>query len=265
MKLAVINTSNKEIKKIDLPIQFNEEIRPDLIKRDFLAIASNKRQPYGASPEAGKRASAKLSRRRRDFKGSYGIGISRAPRKILSGKGSRWNWVGAFAPGTVGGRKAHPPKAEKIWQIKINKKEKKKSIRSALSAVMDKEIVKKRGHIIPENYPFIISNEFEQIKKTKDLKKILENIGFEDELKRGKKKKNRSGKGKIRGRRYKRKKSLLLVVGNECSLLRSGKNIPGVDVVIANDVNTELLAPGAYIGRATLFSENAIEKIKELK
>jgi len=131
--------------------------------------------------------------------------------------------------------------------------------------VMDKEIVKKRGHIIPENYPFIISNEFEQIKKTKDLKKILENIGFEDELKRGKKKKNRSGKGKIRGRRYKRKKSLLLVVGNECSLLRSGKNIPGVDVVIANDVNTELLAPGAYIGRATLFSENAIEKIKELK
>ena len=37
------------------------------------------------------------------------------------------NWVGAFAPGTVGGRKAHAPNAEKIFDKKINKKENRKA------------------------------------------------------------------------------------------------------------------------------------------
>ena len=46
------------------------------------------------------------------------------------------NWVGAFAPGTVGGRRAHPPKSEKIWSKKINKKENAKAIRSAISATL---------------------------------------------------------------------------------------------------------------------------------
>lgn len=262
MKISVINLEKKEIKKIDLPNHFNEEIRPDLIKRSFLAIRANKRQIYGAAPRAGKRASAKLSRRRRDFKTSYGIGISRVPRKIMSGKGSRWNWVGAFAPGMVGGRRAHPPKAEKIWKIKINKKENRKAIRSALAAVMNKEIVKKRCHLIPEDYPFVISNDFEKLKKTKEVIDILKKIGFEEELERIKRK-VRAGKGKMRGRKYKIKKSLLLVVGEECNLLKSAENIPGVNVVIFNKLDTELLAPGANIGRATLFSENAIEEIRK--
>ena len=262
MKINVIDLENKEVRKIDLPTQFNEEIRQDLIKRDFLAIRANTRQGYGASPEAGKKSSNTMSRRRRDYKTSYGIGISRVPRKILSGKGTRWNWVGAFAPGTVGGRRAHPPKAEKIWSIKINNKEREKALRSALSAVMNKEIVNKRGHLIPENYPFVITNDFEKLKKTKEVKDVLKKIGFEKELEKAIKKKTRAGKGKLRGRRYREKKSLLLVVGVECSLLKSAKNINGVDVAIANKLNTELLAPGANIGRATLFSENAIEMIR---
>ena len=47
-------------------------------------------------------------------------------------RGTQFMWVGALAPGTVGGRKAHPPKASKIWNLKINKKERAKAIRSAL-------------------------------------------------------------------------------------------------------------------------------------
>lgn len=259
MKVKVIDLNKKEIKKIDLPSHFNEQIRTDLVKRDFLSIRANNRQAYGASPRAGKRHSANLSRRRRAFKTSYGIGISRVPRKILSGKGSRWNWVGAVAPGTVGGRRAHHPKAEKIWNIKINKKEKNKAIRSALTAVMDKDIVKKRGHLIPDDYPFIICNDFENLKKTKQVKDVLNKIGF-DKLE--KKKKVRAGKGKLRGRKYKIKKNILLVVGDKCELLKSAKNIMGIDVSVVSELNTELLAPGADIGRVTLFSENAIKNLK---
>ena len=121
MKLAVYNLNNEKVKEINLPRQFNEQPRPDLVRRAVLAVQSHKRQPYGAKPEAGKRASAVLSRRRRDYRGSYGLGISRVPRKILSRGGTRMNWVGAFAPGTVGGRRAHPPKAGKDKQKRKKK------------------------------------------------------------------------------------------------------------------------------------------------
>lgn len=257
MKIPIIDSKNNEIKKIELPSQFNEELRLDLIKRAFLAIMSHKRQPYGAKPKAGMRASAKLSRRRRNFKTSYGIGISRVPRKILSGKGTRWNWVGAVAPGTVGGRKAHPPKAEKIWAQKINKKEKKKAIRSAITATISKEIVGMNN--IPETYPFIITSDVENIKKTKDVKNLLKKIGFEKKVEITKKK-IRAGKGKMRNRKYRKRHSLLLVVSDKCSLLKSATNIAELDVIEVKKLNVGFLAPGLLI-RPALFTEKAIEKL----
>ena len=167
MKLSIIDLTNKEISKKDLPRQFNEEIRADIIKRAVHAIQSHKRQKYGASQDAGKKASVYLSKRRRAYRGTYGIGQSRTPRKILSRRGRRMFYVGAFAPQTVGGRRAHPPKAEKEWSKKINKKERRKAIRSAISATVIKEIVQKK-HLIPKKYPFIIDDGIEKIDKTKD-------------------------------------------------------------------------------------------------
>src|SRR3989338_372904 len=180
MKLDILDSSNNKIGEIKLPRQFDEEYRPDLIQRAVLAIQSHKRQAYAASESAGKRASAKLPRRRRDYKGSYGIGISRVPRKIMSGKGSRHNWVGAVAPGTVGGRRAHPPKPSKDWAKKVNKKENRKAIRSALAAAMNKEFVKN----VPENCPFIIETKFESLRKTKEVIEALIRLGFSNELER---------------------------------------------------------------------------------
>src|SRR3989344_3155984 len=171
--MKIIDMTAKEIGKKDLPIQFKEEIRPDLIKRAFLAIMSHKRQQYGSKPEAGTRSSAKLSRRRRNYRGAYGYGISRAPRKIMSRSGTRFSWVGAFAPGTVGGRKAHHPKAEKIWDQKINDKERRKAIRSAITATVDAKIVEQRGHMLPKAYPFIVDSAIESLKKTKEVEDFL--------------------------------------------------------------------------------------------
>ena len=259
MKIKLYDIKKKEIGERELPVQFNEELRPDLIKRAVLAIMSNKRQPYGAKPGAGMRQHGKLSRRRRDFKGSYGIGISRVPRKILSGKGSRWNWVGAVAPGTVGGRQAHPPKAEKVWAQKINKKERRKAIRSAISATVLADVVKERGHNIPADYPFIIDSEIESVGKTKDIKEILCSLGLKKELERVAERKIRSGKGKTRGRKYIGKKGPLIVVSKDCRLIDASKNIPGIDVVNVKNLNAELLAPGTKPGRITLWTDKAIE------
>lgn len=265
MELKIISTENKETGKRKIPAQFKEAVRPDLIKKAVIILQSHKRQPYGTNPEAGMKHSADLSRRRRKYRGSYGHGISRVPRKIMSRRGTRFNWVGANAPGMVGGRKAHPPKAEKIWALKINKKERRKAIRSALAATLDKNLVAERGHKVPDNYPLLIESKIESISKTKELKKIFEMIGLKAELERASKKKVRAGKGKSRGRKYKKRVGPLLVVSKECKLEKSAKNIPGVQIVQVNKVNAELLAPGTIPGRLTLFTDAALDKLEKEK
>src|SRR3989344_8993868 len=172
MKADILDIQANKVGQVELPIQFKEQVREDLIKRAFLSYMSSNRKSYGAFKYAGGQHSAKLSRRRRDYKASYGKGISRVPRKILWKRGSQFGWVGANAPGTVGGRKAHPPKAAKILIKKINKKENRKAIRSALSAVVNKELVLKRNHHIPEIYPLAIENKFENLTKANEVLKF---------------------------------------------------------------------------------------------
>ena len=71
--------------------------------------------------------------------------------------------------------------------------------------------------------------------------------------------------GKLRGRKYKRKTSLLIVVSEECALSKAGNNLPGIDVVPVNALNTELLAPGAMAGRVVLWTEKAIDILEKEK
>ncbi|MBN1502016.1 50S ribosomal protein L4 [Candidatus Woesearchaeota archaeon] len=262
MKTVVKSVQGEKKKDIDLPIQFNEKIRPDLIKRAVLAAQSHSRQPYGAMPDAGKRASVDISKRRRDYKTSYGYGISRTPRKVLSNRGTRFNWVGAFAPQTVGGRRAHPPKAEKKWYKKINKKERRKAIRVALSASVIKDLVQERGHIV-DDYPLVVETKIEETGKTSELKNILNKLGIKKELSRTNTRKVRSGKGKRRGRKYIKKTGPLIVVSKECDILNAARNIPGVEAEIVHKLNVQLLAPGTRPGRLTIYTEDAIQRIKD--
>jgi len=261
MDLSIKSPSNVDEGKKKLPAQFSEPVRPDIIKRAVEAIWSHDRQPYSSDPRAGKKASAKLSRRRRKYRGGYGHGISRVPRKILSRNGTNMFWVAAFAPGTVGGRRAHPPVASKDWRQKINDKERRMAIRSALAATIDKKIVTQHGHALPKEYPFIISNAFESLVKTKDVEAALQKLGFEQELERSSRKKIRPGKGKTRGRKYRTAAGPLIVVGGDCKLVKAAKNIAGIDVADVTRLNASLLAPGAVPGRLTLFTASAIDKM----
>lgn len=264
MKVPILDKSKKEIGQESLPQQFSEEIRPDLIKRAVLSINSAEKQPYGSDPRAGKKSSAELSRRRHSYKTSYGYGISRVPRKIMSRRGLRMNWVGAFAPGTVGGRKAHPPKAEKNIEKKINKKERRKAIRSAISATMIKDLVSK-NHSIPDIFPFIIDDKIESLNKTKDVRNTLIALGLEKELQRIEHKSIRGGKGKKRGRRYVRKTGPLIVVSKDCSLIKSARNIPGVSARTVKSLNAKALSSGISPGRLTIWTKSAVKELSEKK
>ncbi|MFC1690975.1 50S ribosomal protein L4 [Nanoarchaeota archaeon] len=265
MQVPKLTIENQEQGKVELPSQFNEPVRDDIIKRAVLAIRSHKRQSHGADPEAGKKVSSDIPKRRRKYRTSYGYGISRTPRKILSRRGTRMYWVGAFAPNTVGGRRAHPPKTSKLLKMKVNKKERRKAIRSAMSASVIKDIVSQKGHKVPDNYPFIIEDKIQSLSKTKEVISTLEKFGLKEELIRSSKTKIRAGRGKARGRKYQNKIGPLIVVGDDCALLNSGANIPGVDVVLVQKINTDLLAPGAEPGRLTLWTESAISKLSQEK
>ncbi|MBS3149423.1 50S ribosomal protein L4 [Candidatus Woesearchaeota archaeon] len=263
MKADILDLNANKIESMELPSQFEEPLRLDLIKKAVLAVQNNKRQPYGAFPEAGKRQAVRISKRRRDYKTSYGHGISRSPRKVTWHRGRQFGWVGAFAPNTVGGRKAHPPKAEKDFSQKLNINERRKAIRSAISASLNKELLQEKGYTAKA--PLILIEDFEKITKTKDIKNLLLKLGLSLELEKSAKKKVKGGSAKIRGRKYRVKKGPLFVVSQDCNLFKAAKNLPGFDISIVSQLNAELLAPGANPGRLILWSNKSIEKMHKEK
>ena len=259
--MKILGLTGTEGKEISLPKQFKEDYHPDLIKRVVLSERAAKRQAYGAKDDAGQRSSAKLSRRRKDYKGAYGKGMSRAPRKTMWRRGLQFGWVGAWSPETRGGRKAHPPKSIKNWDLKVNNREKMKAIRSALSATINEEFVKMRNHITPSKFPVILESKIETLNKTKEVSTTLDALGFKEELKRVKPRKIRSGRS--RTNKYITKKGPLFVVSKECELTKSAENIRGIEVVPVDNLTAELLAPGAKPGRLTIYSERAIERLQK--
>lgn len=263
MDVKILTKENAENGKVKLPSQFDEVVRTDLIKKAVLAVQANKRQKYGNKPDAGMRHSAKLSRRRRKYRGGYGAGISRVPRKILSRSGTRFNWVGATSPGTVGGRRAHGPTAQKDFAVKLNDKERKKAIRSALAATMVLDLVKSRGHKAPDSYPFVLSDDFDKLEKTKDFKIAFDKLGLSEEMKRAATKTVRAGKGTMRGRRYKQRVGPVIVVSSDSKALTFARNLSGFKVIKVSDLNAETLAPGCQVGRLALFTKKALDEMEE--
>ncbi|WEL23963.1 50S ribosomal protein L4 [Candidatus Nanohalovita haloferacivicina] len=245
----------------DLPIQFTERVRDDLVKRATLSIKSKKRQAYGADPEAGNKHVTYWKKRQNAYRGQKGKGMSRVPRKITVRRGMQIYGEGAEAPNTRGGRRAHPPKAEKDFEEEINDKERRKAIRSAIAATADQSLVTEK-HAYDGEVP-LVEDGLEEIEKTQDLKEKLEDLGLEEELERVKQKKVRAGKGKNRGRKYVRKSGPLVVVAEDEGIKNAGSNLAGVEVSLVDQLNAEKLAPGAEPGRLTVWSEKALEKLEE--
>ena len=248
VKVNIYGIDGAVKEKIDLPEIFNTPYRPDIIRKSFNVLRSNKRQAYGADPLAGtKHATASVGK---------GRGMSRVPR-LTQGR------TAALAPCVVGGRRAHPPKPERNWNEKINKKEKLFARNSALAATSEKEIVSKRGHKFDEKItlPVIVDDEFEKIKKTKNVIEALDKIGIYDDVFRSTNGKHvRAGKGKTRGRKYRTPKSIL-IVSTQNNLEKSSNNLCGVDITKPNQLNIEHLAPGGDAGRLTVFTKSALNQL----
>jgi len=254
-KVNVYDLDGKKKNLVDMPRIFGIKPRKDLIRKASEISFSKNKQVQGRNKRAGLRNTAKGW--------GTGHGISRAPRIKGSGFPTARN-VGRV-PFAKGGRRAHPIKTEKIVKKKINKKVNKLSLISAISASGDLDWVKNRGHLIDKvpEIPLVIDDKIQTVKKTKLMYSILSELGLEDELVKVKEgKKIRAGKGKRRGRKYKNKKSILIVIKDDFGIVKASRNIPGVDVIKFENLSIANLAPGGLSGRLILWAQSAFNDLK---
>lgn len=255
----VYDLSGNVKENVKLPKVFSTKYRPDVIKRAILAIQSEERQQYGSDPIAGKKSSAHYHGRRKYRFTMMNKEMARISR--IHGKVGYMAFRARVVPQATKGRKAHPPKAEKIWIERINKKEKILALKSALAASSKLEIVNERGHRFTGEVPIILIDDFENLEKSKDVKKSLSMLA--DEFERCSKKKVRAGKGKMRGRKYRRKTGALIILSKGCKALKAAKNLPGVETTTVADLSVKSLAPGTHAGRLVITTKSALQEMEK--
>ena len=259
MKTNVLAINGKKEGDIELPNVFETKINPTLIHKAYINLESHGFQKHSTKPTAGMEVVADSN------DPPTGRGVARIA-KIKGGGGGRAGQAGEVAS-TRGGRQAHPPKANKVIYKKLNKKENKLALCSAIAATASKELVERRGHKVDgiDSFPIVISDDIEKISKTSELNRVLDDLKITQDVKRLENRKRRTGKVALRGRVSKIGKSVLFVVSKGASIVKAANSIPGVEVCPAKDLSVLDLAPGGNLIRLTIFSKKAIEEIAEIK
>ncbi len=259
--VKVISLDNTSSEDIELPSVFSQEINTEILKRAYESEASKRFQLKYTDPLAGMRKSTELTKRRRSYKTVYGRGYNRTPKKVLSHIGTSFSYVAAEAPHTVGGREAHPPVSTKVLAKKMNKKELSLAIRMGISASSKKEFVSKFHRSDAIDLPIVIDNRINSLAKTKDARKVLSSIGLSEELERIKQKKIRAGKGKFRGRKYKRKLSLVFITTDTTNASKSLSNM-NIIVKKPDSLSISDVTNAGRPGRLLIWTKDAIMSLK---
>merc|ERR1712086_916697 len=196
--------------------------------------------------------------------GGTGRAVARIPR--VSGSGTHRSGQGAFGNMCRKGRMAHPLHAWRRWHRKVNLKQRRHALASAIAASACAPLVIARGHrvfSVPQ-LPLVLDDTVSQCAKTKDALTMLKAFGAFDDVKRviGAKK-LRAGIGKLRNKRHKTRRGPLMVVhdGSD-SLRRAVRNVPGVDICNVNRLNIRQLAPGGHLGRFCIWTQSAFNALE---
>ncbi|MCH8085905.1 MAG: 50S ribosomal protein L4 [Thaumarchaeota archaeon] len=157
MKTTTYTTTGTKDGEVELPIVFSTPFRRELIHKAFTNLTSHKFQPQGRHPTAGQDVVADSN------DPPTGQGVSRIAR--MRGGGGGRSGQGAEVASTRGGRQAHPPIVGKVIYKKLNKKENKLALCSAIAATASKDLVEARGHKVKdiESFPIVVSDDIESI------------------------------------------------------------------------------------------------------
>ena len=153
MKITTLTTKGTKDSEVELPSIFETPYRKDLIHKIYTNLNSHQFQPKGTHPTAGMDVSAD------SLNPPTGHGQSRVAR-MKGGGGGRGGEAGEVAS-VRGGRQAHPPNVDKYIHKKVNKKENKLALCSAIAATASKELVEARGHKVNkiETFPIVVSDD----------------------------------------------------------------------------------------------------------
>jgi len=189
MKALVLSTNGSKEGEIELPLLFSTPFRYDLIHKAYTNLNTHHFQKQGRHPTAGMDNSAD------SLNPPTGHGQARIAR-MKGGGGGRQGEAGEVAS-TRGGRQAHPPIVDKVIYKKINKKENKLALCSAIAATASKKLIESRGHIIGKikSFPIIVSDEIESISKAKDMSKLFDVLNLTQDIDRLRKVFDRSSTG----------------------------------------------------------------------
>ncbi|MDP8012533.1 MAG: 50S ribosomal protein L4 [Nanoarchaeota archaeon] len=261
MKGQVLGLDGTKKEEIDLPAVFESSVNKPLIMKAFIAEQSRKFQLKYPDPMAGKRKVVYLTKQRRVYRTVYGGGRTRTPKKITYRLGRQFVYIGAFAPNTVGGREAHPPTPNKVIVKDINSKERAAALKSAIAASSKKELVSSFHRVGDLQLPLIVEDQINDISKTKELLSVLNKIGLSDEINRVKQRKIRAGKGKMRGRKHRKKVGPLIVTSDDKNLAKSARNL-NVQVINVKNLSVRALSHAGMPGRLVIWTKGAIEGLK---
>jgi large subunit ribosomal protein L4e len=249
--VKVLDLEGKETESVGLPSVFSTPLRTDVINRVYIALESHARHPQGRDPLAGERTTAEAGNP------PTGRGISRIPR-VKGERYSKSGMAGGVAS-TVYGRLPHPPRSEKVIRKVVNRKERLLALASAIAATADAELVAKRGHKFSAQLPIVVSSDVENVTKLRDLKKLLEVLGADQDIQRVS---NRTRKvSSSLARKARTGTGPLFVVANKSKITNVAKSMQGVTVVKGSDLSVLDLAPGSAPGRLTIWSKDALTSL----
>merc|ERR1711937_391918 len=255
--VTVQSTSDEAGKQVQLPAVFLAPIRPDIVTFVHTSMNKNRRQAYAVNKDAGHQTSAE----------SWGTGraVARIPR--VPGGGTHRAGQGAFGNMCRGGRMFNPTKTWRKWHRKINVNQRRYAVCSALAASALPSLVMARGHKIDNvaECPVVVEGGAEACDKTSKAMKILESLGALDDVEKCKDSRQvRSGKGKMRNRRYVQRRGPLVVFAEDNGLKKAMRNISGVEVCDVSRLNLLQLAPGGHLDRFVIFTEQAFAALDGL-
>jgi large subunit ribosomal protein L4e len=259
MKTKAFSTSGSNEGEVELPLVFSTPFRADLIHKAFTNLNSHTFQPQGRHPTAGMDV---VARSNDPPTGQHQARIA----KMKGGGGGRQGQAGGVAS-VRGGRQAHPPIVDKVIFKKINKKENKLALCSAIAATASRELVQSRGHKIEgiESFPIVVSDDIESISKASEISKVLESLKLMNDVNRLQTRKARTGKSSLRGRSKKIGKSVLFVTKDSSKISNACGAFPGVEARSVKDLSVLDLAPGSDPIRLTVYSRAALEEIAKIK
>lgn len=255
--VTAFNENGEAAGQVTLPAVFKAPIRPDVVNFVHTNMAKNARQAYAVHKHAGHQTSAE----------SWGVGraVARIPR--VRGGGTHRSGQGAFGNMCRGGRMFAPTKTWRRWHRPINQNQRRYAVCSALAASALPALVMARGHRVDgvNEVPCVSTDAIESITKTKAATELLQKLGAFDDVQKCKdSKKIRSGKGKMRNRRFRMRRGPLIIYNNDNGISQAFRNLPGVETISVERLNLLKLAPGGHLGRFCIWSQSAFEKLDSL-